>query len=58
MVHKRKLFYLNKYCYKRKELDPSLNPLPVPAPLRLRGLLTAVVTRTVSRTNFVLPPFM
>ena len=58
MVHKRKLFYLNKYCYNRKELDPRLNPLPVPAPLRLRGLLTAVVTRTVSRTSFVLRPFM
>ena len=60
MVHKRKLFYFNKYCHKRKELDPPLNPLPAAGarPLLLRGLLTAVVTRTVSRTSFVLPPFM
>ena len=48
MVHERKLFYFNKYCHNRIELDPRLNPLPVPAPLLLRGLLTAVVTRTVS----------
>ena len=47
MVHERKLFYFNKYCHNRIELDPRLNPLPVPAPLRLRGLLTAVVTRSV-----------
>ena len=59
MVHKRKLFYFNKYCHNRKELDPRLNPLLAGArPLLLRGLLTAVVTRTVSRTSFVLPPFM
>ena len=48
MVHERKLFYFNKYCHNRIELDPRLNPMPVPAPLLLRGLLTAVVTRTVS----------
>ena len=30
MVHERKLFYFNKYCHNRIELDPRLNPLPTP----------------------------